>query len=46
MDYRKIFCAVGIHSWGSKTIHPSIGSNVTDYSQACKVCGKTKRWVE
>jgi len=45
MNFGKILCKIGVHSWSKTRAHHIADSNVKDMEKYCKRCGKTKRWV-
>jgi len=39
-------CKIGIHHWGKAHYMYHFSSNVYDWRQVCKLCGKTITWVQ
>lgn len=39
-------CKIGIHKWGRANFMHHFSSNVLDWKQDCKLCGKRITWVQ
>ena len=44
--WKRLLCKLGSHDWSKPRTTYISGSNVREFTQYCKRCGKQKRWIE
>jgi|YelNatPaOPRAMG01_1025707.scaffolds.fasta_scaffold303125_1 hypothetical protein len=42
----RLLCKIGIHDWSKPRSTYIGGSNVKEFAQSCKRCGKQRKWFE